>query len=143
MRGYQITEHDDSTGAVRLLVKHRSGYADMYVGAVPEILAVIRSQYGEGQLEEIEDSLMGLDPATIVGWFSWIRVDETSRHRGVGGRLLEAALAAAVERGAALIYAVTAADDDEDPFALRDWYLRHGAVLLNHSDAENAQIVWE
>lgn len=144
MRGYRVTARENATGATHLRVEHRSGYADVYVGAVPSILSVIHGEYGEGQLEAIEESIGALDPDTVVGWLSWIRVDESSRHRGVGGRLLDASLAAAVAHGAALIYAVTVtADDEDDPFALRDWYLRHGATLLNDPDAENAQIVWE
>jgi GNAT superfamily N-acetyltransferase len=136
------TGHESGATHVRISNPRDTAYAELYVGNTVAIGKVIAEDYS---LFHVEEALEAHAPDDTVAWFSWIRVNETSRHRGVGGRLLDAAVAWVFEETPAkAMYAVTVAvANDQDPYELQDWYYRHGAeALAPESGNESAEIVW-
>lgn len=143
---FVVTQVPHKSGATYVRISNRpdTAHCELYVGVAEVVQRVVDKEYPDGALTYVNDALEERAGQTVA-WMSWIRVGERSRHRGVGGRLVDFAVAWALEHlDAEAVYAVTVTVDERaDPLALQDWYVRHGARLLSEYEQENAEIVWE
>lgn len=130
-------------GAAGFHISNAKGtaYAEGHVGLPEQILPIVEAE-GYGSEEELVEAIAS-HGSDVIAWLSWIRVDEASRGRGVGSRLLDFTIDRLRDIGAVAVFGFTVpADDEDDPFRLQSWYFRHGFEPIgDHPDRENISIV--
>lgn len=136
---YQVsaTSRSKRTGdAVRFDAPRDAAYALVRVGTPPQVIHFLQE---EGLLEDDElfEHLAASEWNAPVAYLEWIWTDERKRGQGHAEALLEHVLGWLGSEGVAAVYAYSAPGEDEDPYRLLQWYLRHGfdALATEVSDA--------
>jgi GNAT superfamily N-acetyltransferase len=110
-------------------------YLEASVGSPAEIKKAADDSYGRNN--EVSYDIEDGDQRGSVALIEWIFVPPDFRGRGLATELLESALEDLDDRGVKATYLVASIgeeDEDLDPEALHEWYLRHGFTFLDEPD---------